>query len=115
LGIEDQVTTFVISDFARGLLSNGNGTDHAWGGNVFAVGGAVNGGDMYGEYPNINLGDSQDIGGGIFLPGISADEYFAELAMWFGVNPTDLPLILPNIGNFYDVQSGQPPLGFLNL
>jgi uncharacterized protein (DUF1501 family) len=41
LGISDKVTTFSISDFARTLTSNGNGTDHAWGGNVFIAGGAV--------------------------------------------------------------------------
>ena len=114
MGLEENVTTFVISDFARGLTSNGNGTDHAWGGNVFAIGGAVKGGDIYGNYPNINLNDPRDLGGGIFIPEISADEYFAELALWFGVSPTDLPLILPNIGNFYDINSGQSPLGFLN-
>ena len=113
MGLEDNVVTFVISDFARTLTSNGNGTDHAWGGNVFALGGAVNGGDVYGKYPNISLRDANDLGGGIFVPGISADEYFAELALWFGVPPTDLPLIFPNIRNFYDISSGQSPLGFL--
>jgi uncharacterized protein (DUF1501 family) len=113
MGLEDSVTTFVISDFARTLTSNGNGTDHAWGGNVFVLGGAVNGGEVYGEYPRISLNDPRDLGGGIFVPGISADEYFAELALWFGVPPTDLPLIFPNINNFYDITSGQSPLGFL--
>ncbi|MEE9373303.1 MAG: DUF1501 domain-containing protein [Saprospiraceae bacterium] len=112
-GLEDSVTTFVISDFARTLTSNGNGTDHAWGGNVFALGGAVKGGDIYGKYPNISLKDDSDLGGGIFVPGISADEYFAELALWFGVPATDLPLIFPNIRNFYNLNSGQYPLGFL--
>lgn len=113
MGLEDNVTTFVISDFARTLTSNGNGTDHAWGGNVFVLGGSVNGGEIYGKYPNISLKDSSDLGGGIFVPGISADEYFAELALWFGVPPTDLPLIFPNIRNFFDITSGQYPLGFL--
>ena len=113
MGLEDQVITFIISDFGRGLLSNGNGTDHAWGGNVFVVGGPVAGGEFYGEYPDLSLSSPLDIGGGIFLPKISADEYFAELAMWFGVPATDLPLILPNIRNFYDISSGEKPIGFL--
>jgi uncharacterized protein (DUF1501 family) len=30
LGVSDCVTTYTISDFARTLTSNGNGTDHAW-------------------------------------------------------------------------------------
>ena len=113
LGLSDQVTTFVISEFGRPLVSNGNGTDHAWGGNVFVVGDAVKGQQIFGRYPNLSLGDQQDIGGGIFLPDTSCDEYFAELAMWFGVTPSDLPTILPNIGNFYDVTSGQQPIGFM--
>ena len=114
LGLADSVTTFIISDFGRTLGSNGNGTDHAWGGNVFALRGDVNGGDVYGRYPSISLSDPSDLGGGIFVPELSADEYFAELAMWFGVPAQDLPLILPNIGNFYDINSGQSPIGFIN-
>lgn len=112
-GVSDQVTTFVISEFGRPLVSNGNGTDHAWGGNVFVLGGSIDGQKVFGRYPDLNLNDRVDLGGGIFVPEISADEYFAELAMWFGVPALDLPLILPNIGNFYDVGSGQMPIGFL--
>lgn len=115
LDIEDSVTTFTISDFARTLSSNGNGTDHGWGGNAMVFGGAVNGNKMYGEYPDLTPGSNLDIRRGILYPTTSADEYFAELSMWFGVAPTDLPLILPNIRNFYDLQSAQAPLGFLNL
>lgn len=116
IGISDDVLTFVISDFGRPLTSNGNGTDHAWGGNVFVVGGenTINGQRIFGRYPDLNLNDKSDMGGGVFIPELSADEYFAELAMWFGVTPTDLPTILPNIGNFYDVQSGRMPIGFIN-
>lgn len=113
LGISDQVTTFVISDFGRPLTSNGNGTDHAWGGNVFVAGGAVKGQKIYGRYPDLSLRDKSDLGGGVFVPEISADEYFAELALWFGVSPSDLPTILPNIRNFYDTTSNAKPIGFM--
>lgn len=41
LKLSKQVTTFSISEFGRALPSNGNGTDHAWGGNVFVMGGDV--------------------------------------------------------------------------
>ena len=54
------------------------------------------------------------MGGGVFVPEVSADEYFAELALWFGVSPSDLSSILPNIGNFYNVNSGDKPIGFIN-
>ena len=114
IGVADQVTTFVISDFGRPLTSNGNGTDHAWGGNVFAIGGAVKGQRIYGRFPDLNFNDNSDLGGGVFVPELSADQYFAELALWFGASPSILPTILPNIGNFYDINSGNMPIGFLN-
>lgn len=113
LGVSDCVTTFTISDFARTLTSNGNGTDHAWGGNAIVMGGAVKGKKMYGNYPALDLGNDLEIGGGILIPTTSADEYFAEMALWFGISPNDLSQILPNIGNFYDVGSSSKPLGFM--
>lgn len=41
LGIENQVTLFSASDFGRTLTSNDLGSDHAWGGNHFDMGGSV--------------------------------------------------------------------------
>ncbi len=114
MAMNDCVTTFTISDFARTLTSNGNGTDHAWGGNCLVMGGAVNGGQIYGQYPSLELNGDLEVGGGILIPTTSADEYFAELALWMGVQPGDLEYILPNLANFHDVNDGLP-LGFLNL
>ena len=114
LGLEDCVTTFTISDFARTLTSNGNGTDHAWGGNAIVMGGAVRGKDIYGQYPDLAINGDLDIGNsGVLIPTTSADEYFSEMALWFGISPTDLSLVLPNVGNFFDPLSGSTPLGFL--
>ncbi len=115
LGTGTQVTTFTISDFSRTLTSNGNGTDHAWGGNVLAMGDSVRGGNIYGKYPELALNSSLDVGNGILLPTTSCDEYFTELALWFGVSPSDLPLIFPNIGNFYTTGRGELPIGFMNI
>jgi len=123
LGIADKVTTFSLSEFSRTLTSNGNGTDHAWGGNVFIMGGAVNGRRMFGEYPSLALTNYStnndtnplEVGGGSLIPTTSADEYFAELALWYGVPPSDLVTLFPNIGYFYDVTSQSNPIGFLNL
>ncbi len=113
MNVLDKVTTFTISEFSRTLLSNGNGTDHAWGANVFAMGGAVNGNSIYGQYPDLALDSNQEIGNGILLPTTSTDEYFAELALWFGVPASDLLMLYPNLGNFYNTSSGQNPIGFL--
>ena len=111
LGVLDNVTTFSISDFGRTLSSNGNGTDHAWGGNVMVMGGAVNGKNMYGSYPSLDLASDLSLyDRGILIPTTPIDKYFAELATWFGVSATDVNMIFPNLANFDDT-----PLGFMNI
>ncbi len=113
LGVENDVTSFTISDFGRTLTSNGNGSDHAWGGNHFVLGGAVNGGQIYGQYPDLNLGNPLDVGRGRLIPTTASDEYFAEIALWFGVPKSELDMVLPNIHTFFPPSSSSPPLGFL--
>jgi uncharacterized protein (DUF1501 family) len=113
LGINDKVTTFTASDFARTLSSNGKGSDHAWGSNQMVMGGAVNGGQIYGTYPDLGLGSSLDTGRGRLIPTMSTDEYFAELARWFGVADSQLTTVFPNIGRFHTPGSGAP-VGFMS-
>ena len=120
LGVANNVTLFTTSDFGRTLTSNSRGSDHAWGGNQLVVGGAVAGQKIYGAYPSLTLNPDSgpevnplDTGRGRFIPTTSCDQFFAELALWLGVSKTDLPLIFPNIGNFYSTSSGANPLGFL--
>lgn len=108
LGIADEVTTFTQSDFGRTLTSNGDGTDHAWGGIQFAVGDAVVGQEMYGTYPLLQIGGDDDVGGGRMIPTTSADQFAATLARWFGVPDTDLDIVAPHIDNF-----AQRDLGFM--
>ncbi|MAU76153.1 MAG: hypothetical protein CL831_04675 [Crocinitomicaceae bacterium] len=114
LGISEKVTTFTISDFARTLTSNGGGSDHGWGGHSMVFGGAVNGGQFYGQYPSLDIGGNLDIGNGVLIPEISTDQYFSELALWMGVSPSDLPNIFPNLENFYTPGVGTP-IGFMNF
>ncbi len=114
MGVFDDVTTFTMSEFGRTLTSNGDGSDHAWGGNVMVMGGAVNGGQMFGEYPSLELDNPLDLGRGRMIPTTSTDEYFAELALWFGVPSTELVNLFPNLGNFYSASGGGKPIGFLN-
>ncbi len=115
LNVEDCVTTFTTSDFARTLTSNGNGTDHAWGGNVLVMGSKVKGKEIYGSYPSLNLNTDIEVGGGVIIPKVSTDEYFAELALWYGVSKGDLVVLFPNIGNFYNTMSNAAPLGFMQI
>jgi uncharacterized protein (DUF1501 family) len=115
ISLSNNVTTFSISEFGRTLTSNGNGTDHAWGGNAFMMGGSVIGKDMYGNYPSLNLASDLNIHDGVLIPTTSADMYMAELALWFGVSASDLNLIFPNLYRFYDTNSGVLPIGFMNI
>lgn len=114
LGLQESVVTYSASDFGRTLRSNGRGTDHAWGANALVMGGPVQGGRVYGTFPDLTLESADDTGyGGRTIPTTSVDALFAELLKWFGVSKADLPYVLPNIANFYDVNSSSPPLGFL--
>lgn len=112
LGIENNVTTFTMSDFGRKLVSNGDGSDHAWGGNALVMGGAVPGKHLIGDYPELYLGSPLDTGGGRLIPTTSTDEFYAELALWFGASESDLSYILPNLSNFWIPGQGYTPLGF---
>ena len=113
IGLQNNVTLYTASDFARTLTSNGAGSDHAWGGNAFALGGAVNGGRVYGNYPDLALNSNAIVTSrGATLPTVSVDEYFAEFALWLGVSPGQLKSVLPRIRNFY-TPSTLGPLGLM--
>jgi uncharacterized protein (DUF1501 family) len=111
LGMQDAVTTFTLSDFARTLKpASGGGSDHAWGSHHLVLGGAgsVKAG-AYGTFPDLVLGGASDVSAqGRWLPGISIDQYGATLGKWFGLTPAQLAVAFPNLANF-PVQD----LGFL--
>jgi uncharacterized protein (DUF1501 family) len=101
LGVASQVTTFTESDFGRDFPANGNGgSDHGWGNHHLVVGGAVLGGKLYGKFPTLAVNGPDDASGGRWIPTTSVDQYSATMARWFGVGPTDLPLVAPNISRF---------------
>ena len=100
LGVADKVTTFTSSDFGRPTLCNNDGSDHGWGGIHFVMGGAVKGGQFYGEAPVIALKGPNDVGQGSLLPTTSVDQYASTLATWLGVSNSDMSTVLPNIGNY---------------
>jgi uncharacterized protein (DUF1501 family) len=102
LGVSSQVTTFTLSDFGRTFqAASGGGTDHAWGSHHFAIGDAVGGGAMYGQYPQLILGGPSDAEvEGRWLPAVAVDQYGATLARWFGVPTTGLATVFPNLSSF---------------
>ncbi|MES2390504.1 MAG: DUF1501 domain-containing protein [Acidobacteriota bacterium] len=102
MGVQNQVTSFTMSDFARTFQPNSNtGTDHAWGSHHIVMGGAVNGGKMYGTFPTLALGGPDDSGSnGRWVPTTGSVQYAATLAQWFGVPANQLATVFPNIGSF---------------
>lgn len=109
IGVSDKVTTFTASDFNRTYSNNSAGTDHAWGNHQFVMGGAVRGGNIYGTMPDLTLRGNSDTGSrGSWIPTTSTDEYAATIAKWFGISPSNMSMVLPNIGRF-----ANPDIGFM--
>lgn len=118
MGVAPQVTTFTASDFGRTFTSNGDGSDHGWGAHHLVMGGSVQGGDVYGDFPvfaNKNRRDNEfdaspdQINNGILLPKIAVDQYGAALGKWFGLSAGQLGDVFPNLSNF----PGLDKLGFM--
>ncbi|HEX3123526.1 MAG TPA: DUF1501 domain-containing protein [Rhodanobacteraceae bacterium] len=108
LGVQNAVTSFTFSEFARTLNSNGDGTDHAWGGIQLAVGGSVLGKKLYSApmasghkyFPDQTLDGPDCLARGQMIPSVSCDQYSATLAKWLGVDSCDIGTIFPYVGNF---------------
>lgn len=118
VGLGDAVTAFTASDFSRTFTTNGDGTDHAWGGHHLVIGGAVKGGDIYGTYPTLGVDtpasgttpafSNPDAVGASMIPTTSVDAYMATMAAWMGVPAVKMSSIFPKLSNF-----PKPNLGFM--
>jgi uncharacterized protein (DUF1501 family) len=117
MGARGEVTAFTASDFGRTFTSNGDGTDHGWGSHHFVMGGAVRGGDLYGNFPVLGAKNPNDnnfdsspnqLQNGALLPEVAVDQLGATLAKWFGVGDGALNGVFPNLGAF-----SSRDLGFL--
>merc|ERR1712107_948503 len=91
-----------MSDFGRTLDPNANlGTDHAWAGNHFVVGGASKGGKIYNEAPSsFKRGNIADQGRGRLIPKYPYESYMVPIAKWLGVADSQLNKVFPNLANF---------------
>ena len=108
LGLAEQVTTFTAADFGRTLTSNGDGSDHGWGGHQLVMGGAVRGQSIIGQMPVIQIDGPSDSGQGRIIPTLAVDQYCATLARWFGLSDSNIDDVFPNLRQF-----SQRDLGFL--
>ncbi len=107
VGDNDKVLTISHSDFTRTLTPNGtdingSGSDHGWGGHQIVMGGPVDGGKVFGSFPQLLVNDGIDAGTtrGRWIPSTSVDQYSAVAANWLGVS--DLSTVFPNLGRFDD-------------
>jgi uncharacterized protein (DUF1501 family) len=124
LGVNNNVLTLTSSDFARTLTPNGTdatstGTDHGWGGHQVVMGGSVNGGRIFGHFPNLQLNTGRDVdhirGRGRWIPTTSVDQYVAGAARWLGVDSSALTTIFPNLPRFDDPFGATANLGYVSL
>ncbi|MEM6671665.1 MAG: DUF1501 domain-containing protein [Planctomycetota bacterium] len=109
IGAANEVTVAVVSEFGRTLSSNGQGSDHGWGGHFMVMGGSVAGGDIYGTMPSLEIGGADDVSNkGRLIPTQSMEQVAATLARWMGIPAGQLSQIFPNLSNF-----GSSDLGFM--
>ncbi len=130
-GVSNDVTTFTLSDFGRTFNPAGSGTnvgsDHGWGNHMFVMGGAVDGGNIFGSkrpdgtgdyYPTLEIRgpddtDSNTNARGRWIPTTSVDQYAVRMARWFGLAPADETAVFPNLVNFASHDAANSQLNFL--
>jgi uncharacterized protein (DUF1501 family) len=108
MGARRRVTTFTASDFGRTFTSNGDGTDHGWGSHHLVMGGAVDGGKLFGTFPVLrvknanenNFNSNDQLGNDGLLPSTSVDQLGATLGRRFGASDQQLLDVFPNLAQF---------------
>ncbi|KJG10991.1 DUF1501 domain-containing protein [Photobacterium kishitanii] len=98
--VHQQVTTITMSDFGRRIQANESGTDHGWGGHQLVMGGALQGGQAYGLWPDLTAGSEDDFNHGRIIPSMAADQVNASLCRWFGLNDQQVLTLFPNLAQF---------------
>jgi uncharacterized protein (DUF1501 family) len=109
LGLGEAVTVFTASEFGRTFTSNGDGTDHGWGGHHFVLGSALAGGVLHGRFPTLgfknpegNKFDSSpdQLHNGVLLPSLAVEQLAAPLGTWMGLSTVQLHEVLPSLRRF---------------
>ncbi len=112
VNMRNSVVAFTGSDFSRTYSTNGDGTDHAWGGHQLIYGGGIQGGDMFGQFPTVGIDKGSfhnpNMSDNVMIPTTSVDQFAATMGRWLGVGDSDLHTIFPNLHNF-----SSPYLGFV--
>jgi uncharacterized protein (DUF1501 family) len=107
MGLNENIVLATTSSFGRTLLSNGDGTDHGWGGHSMILSGSssFNGGQELGdEITDYKLTSEsfypQRKNKGRLIPTTSVEQMFAPVLDWFGVDESTMANAFPNLVNF---------------
>jgi uncharacterized protein (DUF1501 family) len=106
IGMWDKVMMFTASDFNRTFTPNKSdqtgGSDHAWGGTSLIAGGAVQGGRIYGTFPDLTVNGGIDCTGnrGRWIPSTAVDQKAALIGKWFGLTDMQVQQVFPNLTRF---------------
>lgn len=96
---QDTILVFA-SEFSRTLTQNSQvGSDHAWGGNYFVLGGGVKGGQILGKFPTAYRGNL-NVGRGRLIPTTPWEASWNAISQWMGVEEGNIDKVLPNRKNF---------------
>jgi len=100
-GVWESVILATESEFARTLDSNGDGSDHAWAGNHFIIGGDLKGKRVFNSFPpSLKAGNDHDLGRGRLIPDYPWESMMVPIAEWMGLEPSQRLTSFPNVDRF---------------
>jgi uncharacterized protein (DUF1501 family) len=102
MGLTNEVIICTHSDFNRTMQGNINlGSDHGWGNHQILLGGGMNGGQIMGDFPDLEFGGESDFGTqGLWIPTTSVTQMAAGIGSWMGLNDDQLSSVFPDLINF---------------
>jgi len=111
LGVQNNVTTSPCrTSAAPSSRTPTPASDHAWGAHHIVLGGAVNGGQIYGKFPTLALAGPDDSGSnGRWVPTTSTVQYASTLAQWFWSQRRAITVGLPEHSGAFSTNN----LGFV--
>jgi len=100
-GVWDSTAILTVSEFGRTLGSNGDGSDHGWGGHSVLLSGALKGADVINQYHSSLIpGSDHDMGRGRMLPDHPWESMFMPIAEWLGIEEGKKEHAFPNLNAF---------------
>jgi len=97
----ESVVIATHSDFGRTLIPNSKqGTDHAYAGNHIVIGGDLDGGQVFNQFPHLLEDSEQSISRGRLIPKYPWESMMFPIADWMGVEQSQMETVFPNLRKF---------------